>query len=88
MGTKMMTDWSAKFAEKISKASKKGETKEVVENFYVTERINQKLKDDFDEFIFSLDENAKNTGGSKLKINAKVLDQLSNIDCKLMQQIH
>lgn len=40
MGNKIMTDWSMKFAEKISKAAKKEETKEVGENFYVTERIN------------------------------------------------
>jgi hypothetical protein len=32
------------------------------------------LKEDFDEFIISLDENAKTSGESKLKINAKVLD--------------
>ena len=40
MGNKIMTDWSIKFAEKISKAAKKEETKDVGENFYVTERIN------------------------------------------------
>ena len=44
------------------------------------------MKDDFDEFIVSLDENAKN-GDSKLKIDAKILEQLSNMDSKLMQQI-
>ena len=87
MGNKIMTDWSTKFAEKISKAAKKEETKEVGDNFYVTERINKKMKDDFDEFIASLDENAKN-GDPKLKIDAKIFEQLCNMDSKLMQQIH
>jgi hypothetical protein len=40
MGAKIINDWSSRFAEKLSKAAKKGEMKEVSDNFFVTERIN------------------------------------------------
>jgi hypothetical protein len=40
VGAKIINDWSSRFAEKLSKAAKKGEMKEVSDNFFVTERIN------------------------------------------------